>query len=65
MLLTALTTDLSLELSYSEHICDCLRGLSAEAGLFARELVGRKEDPARSETSCVPRALMNDNGWLP
>jgi|tagenome__1003787_1003787.scaffolds.fasta_scaffold18982653_2 hypothetical protein len=44
MLMTALKTDLPLELSYSEHVCECLRGLSPEAELFARELLFPQED---------------------
>lgn len=44
MLLTALKTDLPLELTYSEHVCDCLRGLSPEAKAFAHELLFPKED---------------------
>ena len=44
MLLTALKTDLPLELTYSEHVCECLRGLSAEAEMFARELLFSNED---------------------
>ena len=44
MLLTALKTDLPLELTYTEHVCDCLRGLSPEAEMFAMGLLFPKED---------------------
>ena len=44
MILTALKTDLPLELSYSEHQCECLRGLSLEVGLFVEELLFAQDD---------------------
>ena len=39
MILAALNNDLSLELHYSEHVCDCVRGLSPEVGTFVDELL--------------------------
>ena len=39
MILSALKSSLSLELEYSEHACDCLRGLSPEVGTFVEEML--------------------------
>lgn len=58
---TALTTNMPLELTYTEHICKCTQGVSPELACFLRLLVAPGNAVHDHETSAPEAALMNCN----